>query len=358
MQINIKLGDVLKLVNGQSEIDHSFLIEKISSLENAGKNDLAFFLDRGDNSVFDTLALDVIKKSNAGFIVSSRPIINGKNYIIVKDPLLAFQKINDYIQNKKFLTGVHKSATIAVTAKLEENVTVGPNVVVENEVYIGKNSFINANSYIGKKVYIGENVKIYPGVIILDNCVIGNNCIIHSGVIIGSDGFGFEVGKTGLRKIPQVGIVRIGNDVEIGANACIDRASFDETFIGDNVKIDNMVHIAHNVKISNSCVILAQTVIGGSVQIGMGCQIGGQVAIKDHVKIGNGVKVVSKSAVMKDIENGQTVVGLPAIPFSQWKRLTVANMRLPEILDLSKKVKNFINKQNEKKSFWARLFKF
>ena len=357
MQINLKLGDVLKLLDdGQSEIDHSFLIERISSFETAGQNDLAFFLDRGDNSVFDALALDVIKKSNAGLVVSSRPIIDGKNYIIVKDPLFAFQKITDYVQNKKFFTGIHKLATVAVTARLEENVTVDPNTVIENEVYIGKNSFINANSYIGKKVYIGENVKIYPGVRILDNCVIGNNCIIHSGVVIGSDGFGYEVGKTGLRKIPQIGIVRIGNDVEIGANACIDRASFDETFIGDNVKIDNMVHIAHNVKIGNCCVILAQTVIGGTAQIGFGCQIGGQVAIKDHVKIGNGVKIVSKSAVMKDIEDGQTVAGLPAIPFSQWKRLTVATMRLPEILDLSKKVKVLLNKQNEKKSFWARLF--
>ncbi len=359
MQINLKLGDILKLVgDGQSQIDHSFFIEKISSFENAGQNDLAFFLDRGDNSVFDALALDVIKKSNAGLIISSRPIIDGKNYILVKDPLLAFQKITDYIQNKKNVTGVHKLSTIAVTAKLEDDVIVSSGAVIENEVFIGENSFIGANSYIGKKVFIGANVKIYPGAIILDHCVIGNNCIIHSGAVIGCDGFGYEVGKTGLRKIPQVGIVRIGNDVEIGANACIDRASFDETFIGDNVKIDNMVHIAHNVKIGNCCVILAQTVIGGTAQIGFGCQIGGQVAIKDHVKIGNGAKIVSKSAVMKDIEDGQTVAGLPAVPFSQWKRLTVATMRLPEILDLSKKVKVLLNKQNEKKSFWAKLFKF
>lgn len=356
MQINLKLGEILKLVEGNSTLDHSFLIEKISSFENAGQNDLSFFIDRGDNSVFDKFPLEVVKNSNAGLILASRPLIEGKNYLIVKDPLSAFQKIVDYIQNKKNITGVHKLATVGVSANVGENVTVCAGCVIENEATIGKNSFIGANSFIGKKVFIGNNVKIHPGVRVLENCIIGDNCIIHSGVVIGCDGFGYEVGKSGLRKIPQIGIVRIGQYVEIGANSCIDRAAFDETFIGDGVKIDNMVHIAHNVKIGNFTAILAQTAIAGTVQIGVGCQIGGQVAIKDHVRIGNGVKVVSKSAVMKDVEDGQTVAGLPAVPFMQWKKMMVATMRLPEILDLSKKVKLFLNKQNEKKSFWTKLF--
>ncbi|MFH1643932.1 MAG: UDP-3-O-(3-hydroxymyristoyl)glucosamine N-acyltransferase [bacterium] len=356
MQINLTVGEIIKLVEGQTSLDSSFLIENIKSFETAKQNDLAFFIDRGQNSVFDKFPLELIQKSNAGLILASRPIIEGKNYLIVKDPLYAFQKIVDYIQNEKFITGVHKTAIIGVTAKLEENVTICANVVIEDGTFIGKNSYIGANTYIGKKVYLGKNVKLNPGCRILHDCVIGDNTQIYSGAVIGSDGFGYEVGQLGLRKIPQIGIVRIGQNVEIGANATVDRASFDETFIGDGVKIDNMVHIAHNVYVGNHTAILAQTVIGGTVKIGFGCQIGGQVAIKDHVTIGNGAKIVSKSAVMKDIKDGETVAGIPAIPFSKWKRLMVATMRLPEIIDIAKQAKIFLDKKNEKKSFWSKLF--
>lgn len=357
MQIDLTVGEITKLVEGQTSLDSSFLIENIKSFETAKQSDIAFFIDRGEGSVFDKLPLEQIQKSNAGLILSSRPIIEGKNYLIVKDPLGAFQKIVDYVQNRKFVTGIHNSARIGVTAKLEENVIVRENVVIEDGSFIGKNSYIGSNVYVGKNVCIGKNVRLNPGCRILHDCVIGDNTQIHSNAVIGSDGFGYEVGPAGLRKIPQIGIVRIGQNVEIGANATIDRAAFDETFIGDGVKIDNMVHIAHNVYIGSHTAILAQTAIAGSVKIGFGCQIGGQVAIKDHVIIGSGAKIVSKSAVMKDVTDGETVAGIPAMPFSKWKRLMVATMRLPEIIDIAKQAKKFLDKKNEKKSFWMKFFK-
>jgi UDP-3-O-[3-hydroxymyristoyl] glucosamine N-acyltransferase len=187
-----------------------------------------------------------------------------------------------------------------------------------------------------------------PGVIILDRCHIGDNSIIHAGTVIGSDGFGYQVSQTGMKKIPQIGIVDIGKYVEIGANCSIDRAAFDVTQIGNGVKMDNGCHIAHNVIIGDHTAILAQTGIAGGVKIGMGCMIGGQVAIKDHVVIGDGVKVVSKSGVLTDVSNGQTVAGIPAIPFSQWKRTVVILGKLPEYIKTMQGL-------TKKRSIWAHI---
>jgi UDP-3-O-[3-hydroxymyristoyl] glucosamine N-acyltransferase len=145
--------------------------------------------------------------------------------------------------------------------------------------------------------------------------------------------------QAGLRKVPHVGIVRIGKHVEIGANTTIDRSEFGETVVGDGVKIDNCVHIAHNVKIGPGSAILAHTGVAGSVEIGTGCQIGGQVAIKDHIKIGDGAKIVSKSAVMRDVAPKAVVCGIPSMPFSQWKRVMVVLARLPEYVKAFKKKK-------------------
>jgi len=356
MQLNLKVGEIVRIVGGQTSLDPSFLIENISSFENAGQNDLAFFIERGESSVFDPFNIDVVKNSKAGLILATKSVIEGKNYLLVNDSLKAFQILTDFIQNKNISSGIHSSAIVSQKENLQRGVTVGAGAVVQVGATIGEYSYIGAQAFIGRNVCIGNNVKIYPGARVLDGCVIGDNSIIHAGVIIGSDGFGYEVGKLGLRKIPQIGNVKIGKDVEIGANSCIDRAAFDQTLICDGVKIDNMVHIAHNVRIGNCTAILAQTVIGGTVQIGVGCQIGGHVAIKDHVKIGNNVKIVSKSAIMNDIKDGQVVAGQPAVSFLQWKKIMVATKRLPEILGLANKLNSFLNSEKKKPSFWSRFF--
>ena len=161
-------------------------------------------------------------------------------------------------------------------------------------------------------------------------------------IFIGSDGFGYKVTKAGMQKIPHTGVVTVGRGVEIGANCSIDRALFDATVIGDGVKIDNNVHVAHNVIIGSGSAILAQTGIAGSAVIGMGCQIGGQVAIKNNVRIGNFAKVVSKSGVLNDIKDGETVAGIPAIPFGQWKRFVVASQKLPEMIKLGKELTSLV----------------
>lgn len=359
MQINLSLSEIKNIIGaqvgpddlfkGEPCKDESLKIKNISSLEKATENDIAFLFDRGTESVFSPVNLDLVKNSKAAVIVAQKEVIPGKNYLITTDPLSVFTKIVNFIQDDKSEKLISENSIISKKSELDQTVKIGPSSVICDGSKIGKFTVIDSNVFIGKNVVVGESVKVYSGAKILDNSKIGNNTIIHANVVIGSDGFGYSVTKQGLKKIPQVGIVEIGNDVEIGANSTIDRAAFDKTVIGDGCKIDNMVHIAHNVIVGPHTAILAQTGIAGGVQIGFGCQIGGQVAIKDHIKIGNQAKIVSKSGVMKDVEPGQTVAGIPAQPFSKWKRSAIVFAMLPEYL------KKF--KEREKKAgFFKRLF--
>lgn len=358
MNLNLSVKELATLVNAtHPNTNQDFIIKNILSLESAGPDDMAVILERGDASVFGSLSLEKIKNSNAGLILASSPVVDGKDYLLVDDALVAFTKIVDHIQKDTnpiddfLVTPTH--AYISKSATIASSVTIGVGAVICADVHIGEQSNIGAQSFVGKGCRIGANVLIHPGVKILDRCIIGDGTIVHSGTVIGSDGFGYEVTHQGLRKIPQIGIVVVGKIVEIGANCSIDRASFDKTVIGNGVKLDNAVHIAHNVIIGDCTAILAQTGIAGSAKIGIGCQIGGQVAIKNDVVIGNGVKIVSKSAVLNNLNDGETVCGIPAIPFMQWKRLHALNSKLPEWSKLVTTIKTIIERQNQ--SIWEKI---
>lgn len=348
MIITLPLKTILSALDNvvMCEIDDSFVVNALTSLQAAGPQDLAIILDRGEASVFDPVSLEAINKSAAGVLLAQAPVVDGRKYIIVTDVLVAFTKLANFLE-------AYQDKQIA-PAMIDQTACVHASAVVEAGAVIGAQTVIGAHAFVGRQAIIGNNVKLYPGVKVLDRCIVGDNSIIHAGAVIGSDGFGYQVGKRGMAKIPQIGIVRIGNSVEIGANCMIDRASFDQTVIGDGVKMDNGIHIAHNVTIGASTAILAQTGIAGSAQIGIGCQIGGQVAIKDHIKIGNGVKIVSKSAVMNDLKDGETVAGAPAIPFNQWKRITVSMHKLPEIIKMASKLG--VTPAGGAKTLWQRFF--
>lgn len=348
-KINLTVQELVKLVGGSTSLNQSFLIKDIKSLELAQSSDLAVLFDPDENTVFTPVSLETVKTSKAGLIIASSAVVSGKPYMIVEDPIAALGKIETFIKsrNRDVVAKIHERACIGEFAVIEDNVDVGPYAVIENDAKIGFGAVIGANVFIGQGAQIGCGAIIYSGAKILERCVIGDNTIVHPGAVIGSDGFGYRVTRSGLNKVPHVGIVRIGAESEIGANTTIDRGVFDETIVGDGVKIDNCVHLAHNVKIGNCTVILAQTGIAGSAHIGAGCQIGGQVAIKDHVKIGNFAKIVSKSAVMRDVDDRDVVCGIPSIPFSQWKRMTVILSKLPE----------YIRPLKEKKQSWWSFFK-
>lgn len=230
--------------------------------------------------------------------------------------------------------GISPGAFVHETASLEDNVTVEHGAVVGAGAHIGEGTVVGPNSVVGPKVRIGRNSSISPNVTLL-NALVGDNVFLHSGVRVGSDGFGFSMGPQGHLKIPQIGRVVIQNDVEIGANSCIDRGSNRDTIIGEGTKIDDLVMVGHNVKIGRHCVVVSQTGIAGSAELGDYVVLGGRVAVNGHVKIGDGAQLAGLSGIANDVPPGVQWGGVPARPIRHWMR-EVGRLRR-EALDMEKK---------------------
>jgi UDP-3-O-[3-hydroxymyristoyl] glucosamine N-acyltransferase len=237
-----------------------------------------------------------------------------------------------YNATKPRKTGISKMASINEGATLGEGCYVGDFAVVERGAKIGDNVQIYPQCYIGDNVTIGEGTKIYPGVKIYEGCKIGKNCILHAGAVIGADGFGFAPREDGtFAKIPQLGIVIIEDNVEIGANTCIDRAKTDATIVHSGVKLDNLIQLGHNVEVGANTVMSAQVGIAGTTKVGSNCFIAGQVGIADHVTVGNGVKIGSKSGIDKNVPDGEIRFGYPALPGVQYHRSFAVFRQLPDM---------------------------
>tara|TARA_B110000008_G_C16965912_1_gene561996 strand:+ start:1786 stop:2799 length:1014 start_codon:yes stop_codon:yes gene_type:complete len=260
--------------------------------------------------------------------------------IRVKDPYSSFSKILELfnLEDRK-LYEIDKSALINKDVKLPKKTFIGALTIIEKGVVLGENVIIKAQSFIGQNVKIGKNTIIQTGVKILSNSKIGNNCIINAGAVIGCDGFGFAPQENGsYSKIPQTGNVIIGNNVEIGSNSTIDRATMGSTIIHDGVKIDNLVQIAHNAEIGKNTIFAGQSGVSGSTKIGENCVIGGQAGIGGHLKIGNNVKIQGQAGVLKDIPDNKQIQGTPAIEFNDYYRSYAYFKRLPDFENRLKKI--------------------
>jgi len=244
--------------------------------------------------------------------------------------------------------GIHPSALVSSDAEIGENVSIGALCVVESGAKIGAGTVIFPQCYIGCKAVLGEDCWLYPQVSLREEVRIGKRAIVHNGTVIGSDGFGYSVDGQGIRtKISQTGIVEIGDDVEIGANVTIDRARFGKTRIGHGVKIDNLVQIAHNVVIGDHSVLVAQAAIAGSTYVGNKVIIAGQAGIAGHLHIGDGAIIGAKGAVTKDVDPGEYVIGVPAMPAAKFKRAQAGIMLLPKLKERVAGLESRIRKLEE-----------
>ena len=339
------LKEIAELIDGEVVGNGSIVITGVSGIREAGEGDITFVA----NPKYSPL----IEKTSASAIITSRDIKTAPKPIIRTDnPSLAFAKLISFMApgELKHPQGLHPTAILGKDVSIGHDVAIGPYVVVEDNVSIGDKTIIYAGCFLGHHTKIGSDTLIYANVSIREQITIGNRVIIHSGTVIGSDGFGFASIEGLHHKIPQVGTVQIGDDVEIGANVTIDRARFEKTIIGSGTKIDNLVQIAHNVVIGNNSIIVAQVGISGSTTVGNNVVLAGQVGLVGHINIGDNVVVMAQSGVSKSIPSGTVAWGYPAKPASQAKRVNASVQNLPRLYDTVTELKKRIEELEAKLS--------
>lgn len=260
--------------------------------------------------------------------------------IRVEDPSAAFTIVTGQFipASNAPAPGIHPSAVVDRSARIAADATVQAQAVIEAEAVIGAGTVVGAGCYVGRAARLGAACLLHPQVMVREHCVVGDRVILHSGVIVGSDGFGYDTKDGRHDKIPQIGCVIVGHDVEIGANTTIDRARFGRTLIGEGTKIDNLVMIAHNVVIGRHCIICAQVGISGSTQIGDYVVIAGQAGLVGHIKVGDRAIIGAQSGLSNDLEPKAIVVGSPPRPIGEWKRGIVRLDRLGQLYDRVKKL--------------------
>jgi UDP-3-O-[3-hydroxymyristoyl] glucosamine N-acyltransferase len=236
-----------------------------------------------------------------------------------------------YEQSHPKRTGIDPLAYVAPTAKIGENVYLAPFACVGDHAEVGDNTEIHPHATVGRNAKVGKNCILYTNSNVYHDCIVGDNCILHSGSVIGADGFGFAPTPNGYDKIPQIGIAILEDDVEIGANTCVDRATMGATIIRKGVKLDNLIQVAHNVEIGSNTVIASQTGIAGSTKVGEWCMFGGQVGIAGHIKIGDKVNLGAQSGVPGSIKSGQSLIGTPPIEMKNFFKSSAVFKKLPEM---------------------------
>ena len=339
--MDLKAHEVAELINGVVEGDNNSTINKLSKIENGDNNSLSFLGNPKYNEyLYKSTASIVIVNKSLELREPVKPTL-----IRVEDANLAFSTLLEHFNNQQVSKqGIDNESSISSNVKVGKNIYFGKYSIAENNVLIGNNVKIHSHVHISENVEIGDNCVVYPGVKLYRNTVIGKNCIIHSGTVIGSDGFGFNKDDKGNNlKVIHNGNVVIEDNVEIGSNCSIDRATLGSTILKSGVKIDNLVQIAHNVVVGNNTCIAAQVGIAGSTIIGDDCLIGGQVGISGHLKIGDRVQMQAKSGVLKNIEDDSVIMGYPAFNYRDYNKSYVHFKNFPKIM-------NFINRLMKKEN--------
>lgn len=332
--MKFKAQDIAEMLEGEVVGDLNTEVSGVSKIEDGKPETLAFLANaKYEHYIYDTKASIVLVNKTFKPTKSVQATM-----IKVED---AYQAVATLLQMyddmKPKPTGIEEPSFISKSSKIGKEPYIGAFAYIGSNVTIGDNVKIYPHAYIGDNVKIGDNSTIYSGVKIYESCILGQNCTIHASSVIGADGFGFAPSDNNdYKKVPQIGNVILEDNVEIGANSCIDRATMGSTFIRKGVKIDNLVQIAHNVEVGKNTVVAAQTGIAGSAKIGEHCMFGGQVGIVGHLEVANGVQVAAQSGIPSSVKTeGAILQGTPAIKISNFQKSYVVYRRLPE---LSRKV--------------------
>jgi UDP-3-O-[3-hydroxymyristoyl] glucosamine N-acyltransferase len=324
------LAELASRIGGTVEGDGSVRIQGLASLEEAGPGDLSFY---GNPRYRKELA--ATRASAVLVAPGETPGRADVAWVRVPSPHLAFARLLTLFHPAARLPpGVHPRAEVHASARVDPSATVMALAVVEAGAVVGARTVLWPGSYLGEGARLGEDCVLQPGAVVRERCALGDRVVLQPGVVVGSDGFGFAFDPAGGAhvKVPQVGTVRIEDDVEVGAGSCIDRATIGETVIGRGTKIDNLVQIAHNVRVGPLSIICAQAGISGSTELGTGVILAGQVGVVGHLSIGDGARVTAQSGIPHDVPPGVTLSGAPAVEHGRWLRQSAALKHLPDLL--------------------------
>ena len=320
-----RLSDIVKRFGGELIGDPGIRIRQVATLESARPSDITFLTH--------SRYLSQLNQTRAGAVILGADVRDASSLprIICANPYAYYAKVSALLNPLAAeKPGIHKSAVVAKSARVAKSASIGACAVIGKDAQIADSVIIGPGSFIGEGVKIAAQTRIQANVTVYHSCRIGARCIVHSGVVIGADGFGIARENNVWKKIPHIGTVRIGDDVEIGANTTIDRGANRDTVVGEGTKIDNQVQIAHNVEIGRHCIIVAQVGISGSVKLGDFVAIGGQSGVNGHVRIGDGAQIAAVSTVHDDVPPGARWGGTPARPVKEWFREMVALRRLAQ----------------------------
>jgi UDP-3-O-[3-hydroxymyristoyl] glucosamine N-acyltransferase len=319
-------AEIAKLLDGEVRGDVHAVLTSFANADVARPGDLTF----AETDAYFAAA----ENSAASAIIAGKNATSAKKTVIsVANPRIAFAKVLAvFFPEPAFAAGIHPSAVIAASALIDPTAHIGPHCTIGERVQIGANVVLQAGDAIGHDSTIGEGTNLFPNVTLYPRTQVGRRVRLHAGVVIGADGFGYVFDSGFHRKVPQIGNVVIGDDVELGANTTVDRGALGSTIIGKGTKIDNLVQVGHNVEIGEHSILCAQAGIAGSTKLGSYDVLAGQVGIAGHLKIGNQVTIGSKSGVMNNIADGEKWLGIPALPDKQAKRMMIAMQRLPDLL--------------------------
>jgi UDP-3-O-[3-hydroxymyristoyl] glucosamine N-acyltransferase len=341
-----RLADIVARFGGRVEGDAETTVSQIATLDSAIAGQIAFLANSKYRSQLE------LTHAGAVILAENDAAATAIPRIVCDNPYSYFAKVSAFLNPlPEFPAGIHSSAVIGEGASISPAAYIGPHVTIGEGASVGADSVIMSGCSIGARASIGENTRMYPRVVVYHDCVVGHNCIVHSGVVIGADGFGIAMDAGAWLKIPQIGRAIIGNDVEIGANTTIDRGALDDTVIEDGVKLDNLIQIAHNVRIGAHTAMAGCSGVAGSTTIGRYCRIGGSAGISGHLSIADGVEVSAFTLVAKSIREPGTYSGsYPFSEISDWRKNAVHLRHLGELAARLKQMEKEIEELKQVKN--------